>query len=99
MGRLRSLHRFRHIQVSVPKKVEKIALMSAGERIASRVQSSAGTMRLRKVREAAHGRMLFALSLPEIVLRLHVHPKFRGSAECSRQPESHISRDARLTVQ
>jgi len=52
-----------------------------------------------EVREASHRRMLFSFSLPEVVLRLHVHPKFRGSAEGSRQPERHIGGDASLAVQ
>jgi hypothetical protein len=76
-----------------------MSMMNASDGIALRVQSCARTMPPHEVGEATHHRMLIASRLPKIVLRLHVHPKFRRSAKRGCKSESHIGGDACLAIQ
>src|SRR5258708_3842998 len=49
--------------------------------------------------KALHHRMSSSLGMPKIILRLHIHPEFRGGAQGSRKSQGHTGGDARLAVE
>ena len=51
------------------------------------------------MRKPSHRRLPRLLRAPEVVLRLHVHPKFRSRAQGGSQPDRHRGGDSSLAVQ